>query len=804
MIDNTKAKSQSISAIMKSPNLLSSLQDALNAPVGSTKRNKAKSILKTIGRANNVQPEMNIMDGQGGSGDLSTLGSSYGMNQDSQFSGMNFSGVENLPKDVTFNPSTGQMEPVKPASQMTYQGQPIPQEQVDMGSSTLSSKLLFLPDAPKPATETKVNEYDVFKIMDYVKQNPDWMPSYIKDMLNKTGTKAGGGLSVQQQQQVFGKAEEIVGSVSPEIFKIAQRYINEFEAKHPTTVPSTKTGEKKTQTPISITTDERNSMIQNYINAGYSQADAVKRVDELIATRPDSQKVIGTTPNVTLPQTTTTPEPTAEDISSFINDYAKDPMSAVVNAVNQGIGASTFAYSMLADKQKLLDMGFPQDIVDSLGGASISRQVDALSNTLKSEYNLDSQLENILEMKKTGASIIPNLQDYVKGRDTYVKQLDSMIDDATDKMHSIDMTDPTVSGLMTNYKNYLTILKGRHNKRYVDFINTSVDLYEDQINSSIDTYNASKELYLEEFKSKSAIKIEDYNILKTGLEEMYNNVASAEAGQLDKAILEQQYYQEVYKTAELAAKASGDSDSTKGYFTNRSYYDNLLKNSQEEVDKDTVMTNVDLGSLMQQAANDGYNSGDVLTPLTKEIKDNSKMVTNNLDKYIDNYSNMIQDYYRTYSTDPETGEVYQTVIQNAIDLSDTLLQQAKQQLTQHLDSDPGFAQDIKSAIRDLVGPKGWPVKVPANANDIVERKDEWMKKHKDLPKTILNSIYDLVTKGVPLGNFSNPMDIFTTVFQDNGLGSVDQVELGDLDKLDNSQLMQSIYSGMKIQFNNII
>ena len=59
---NVKKKAFAISSIMKNPKLAQAIWDSFDAPVGSTKNSKAKSILYSMKRTNNIQ------DGQGGGG----------------------------------------------------------------------------------------------------------------------------------------------------------------------------------------------------------------------------------------------------------------------------------------------------------------------------------------------------------------------------------------------------------------------------------------------------------------------------------------------------------------------------------------------------------------------------------------------------------------------------------------------------------------------------------------------------------------------------------------------------------------
>ena len=74
-----KSKAFAISSIMKNPDLARAISESCDAQIGSTKREKAKSILKSIYKIDN---NFNIQDGKGGPGDVDKFGAASDLSYD--------------------------------------------------------------------------------------------------------------------------------------------------------------------------------------------------------------------------------------------------------------------------------------------------------------------------------------------------------------------------------------------------------------------------------------------------------------------------------------------------------------------------------------------------------------------------------------------------------------------------------------------------------------------------------------------------------------------------------------------------
>ncbi len=207
-----------------------------------------------------------------------------------------------------------------------------------------------------------------------------------------------------------------------------------------------------------------------------------------------------------------------------------DYLSAVEKATKAGIGGKTFSAQALADKDMLSTiLQLPKESLAWLPSSGfLSDYLVNLRDETKKRYQLDGQLQRILDLQKRGANIEGDLQAYVRGKDTYLGKLDKLYTDATQKFASMDTSDPNDAKRAGNYLNYLTILKGRQNQRYIDFVNSSVQQHNAELTQATDVYKYTKDKFDEEYAQLKDGATEKYGALKDMLTEMYDNVDKRE------------------------------------------------------------------------------------------------------------------------------------------------------------------------------------------------------------------------------------------------------------------------------------
>ena len=244
--------------------------------------------------------------------------------------------------------------------------------------------------------------------------------------------------------------------------------------------------------------------------------------------------------------------------SWYANLSAEDKKTwqPLYEAVKGGVGAPTFAWKMLADKDKLKQLlpGVPVDMLPE--GASLARQIGDLEEALKKEYEVDTLRSNVKRLEERGLTVEQDLTDYITSRDEYIAKLDTMIDGAKDSLLKMDMGNPFINQRMNKYLDYLYLMKGRQQKRYADYVADSIEQHNAKLTRAQNAYDSAYEKYEDKLKTKTDITTEDYTTMKTMLEDMYNNLDSREEEIYSTGILAENYAQAQLETAKMVLEAA--------------------------------------------------------------------------------------------------------------------------------------------------------------------------------------------------------------------------------------------------------
>lgn len=219
----------------------------------------------------------------------------------------------------------------------------------------------------------------------------------------------------------------------------------------------------------------------------------------------------------------------------------------IQQAVDKGVGPTMFAYGAMgqgADYLKTLP-GF-ENLSESMleGAPTLSGRVEQLKNTLRHSYHLDELLNQYTGLIQQGVGLEGRLTDYIRGRDEFLNQTNDMLESFKDQMLSMDLSDPETRRSAQQYSNYLYELRGRQNKRYIEFLKTSIDEYNGRLQAVGTMYQTALDGYQRELQRETDITREEYQMMFGGLMEMYNNVADAPR----KALELQKLQGEVYST----------------------------------------------------------------------------------------------------------------------------------------------------------------------------------------------------------------------------------------------------------------
>lgn len=212
----------------------------------------------------------------------------------------------------------------------------------------------------------------------------------------------------------------------------------------------------------------------------------------------------------------------------------QDRFSPLYEAYKGQVGPKTTAINIMSDKEKMKKM-FPNIPEDQLPiGASLAGQLNDLEVNLKKETKLNDYKANLENLRDQGVTIDEDIQTYINERDSYGKSLDRMINNFQEKTIKMDMSNPYNAKIADNYMGYLTVLKGREQKGYADYLKRGVQYYNDTFKMAENNYNRLKSQFDEELSSAKDFTKEKFNYFSTMIEEMATSLKSKEESQLKK------------------------------------------------------------------------------------------------------------------------------------------------------------------------------------------------------------------------------------------------------------------------------
>ncbi len=247
----------------------------------------------------------------------------------------------------------------------------------------------------------------------------------------------------------------------------------------------------------------------------------------------------------TQPPTTQTPAPqTPQGPVPPQSGGIASQYPGVQAAVSSGMGPSMFALQALSNPDYLKTLpGFdklPETLLKA--GPTFAGRIEDLSKSLRTSYHLDDLLAQQTNLMNQGVGLTDRLTDYVRGRDQFLNQTDGMLEKHKDFMLSHDMSNPETRATAQMYGNYLYELRGRQNKRYIEFLNSSVNEYNSKLTGAQTMYATALDSYQRELQMKSAVTQEEYNTMSGALTDMYNTVSNGPKQEMEMQVLKSQLY----------------------------------------------------------------------------------------------------------------------------------------------------------------------------------------------------------------------------------------------------------------------
>ena len=203
-------------------------------------------------------------------------------------------------------------------------------------------------------------------------------------------------------------------------------------------------------------------------------------------------------------------------------------------AYDLGLGSEWYSLTRMMDKDQLAkDLGMSPEAARLLPEAFLQTQLIDLENARRDEFKIDEQRDSLFQKQQRGLTIESDLKSYVRGKDKYLGQIDKLLDETNERIVNMDTSNPYVAERMKNYTNYLTILKGRQNQRYIDFLDTSIDFHKADIKQSEAFYDRSLEEVNRLITQDKATTTEWHGTVKTMLKDLYDNIEYREDRQME-------------------------------------------------------------------------------------------------------------------------------------------------------------------------------------------------------------------------------------------------------------------------------
>ena len=377
---------------------------------------------------------------------------------------------------------------------------------------------------------------------------------------------------------------------------------------------------------------------------------------------------------------------------------------AAQGAVKAGTGAASFAY-------------------DKAG--SLMEQVTELDTALKKQYDLDNILNQKNGLIKRGITLETDLSDYIRGRDEYLNETQGMIDRFTDKMMTMDMGNPVVARQAGTYMNYMYTLRGRQNKRYIEFLNSGINEYNAQLTDISNHYDKALNAYEQDLQLKTNVTQAEYQMYFNALSDMYNTIDQAPIKKMEMEKLRMEIDTGYQRAAIDAAKSSR---SGSGLADDVSKIKGLVWDTKD--DTNTLLPSVkSISGTINEFASDGsVDPYSVTWTIARGMENGLQGDAGAVMPKARNYMNMIAEY-KAQAADEQTAADAFAMGQNVARAMQTSIKQSL--------SDPNVASTARDAVNSLTSP-GWfgKGKVPSREDFIADYKEQ-------LPTDLLDSMYSI-------------------------------------------------------------
>ncbi len=425
------------------------------------------------------------------------------------------------------------------------------------------------------------------------------------------------------------------------------------------------------------------------------------------------------------------------------------------NSDNPGYtGPSSIDSAMAADvKAGGSGSAFALNTANKMYGGGLEQYITNLDTKLQNQFNLPALETQLSQLKDAGTNLVPTLQTYMAGRDTYLKSINDMIDKTKDGLANLDAGDPTVMNAYNRQLTYLYDLKGKQESRYQNFLNSAISDYNADLSKVTNAYTTAKNAYTTAMTSQGTMAQNDYNNLVTTLTNAHSELENAPTKAANLAILQQQAGISNLNTINNGIN-SGITTNPK-YWTDVTNYSNQITNGGTGTDKDAInFTNIPANGLIGLYTQNVVAGGDEMA-MTESIRRGLKAT---LDSNPGNPAivNKVKKLVTDLAADPR-GASFAAALSNTV--NPAVSSELSSYITSHI-------ADVKSALSDLVkGGSGFLWTGLGARKAGIKDQTGWMASHSNLDKDFLTNLYNLVNANVQPG----------TTYEKNPQALVDQL-----------------------------
>jgi len=502
-----------LDTILRNPKLKRQLEEAYGAPIGSTKRQSMKDTVSSIKKIGDRKFNNNVQDGQGGPGPSSTgLDQRYSSYTDLLSNPYNQTTSVNVPKAAPSNALSK-----KPQSQFSS----------DVNAVKTGAQSQFTEDA-----SGLINS-----------GSGAFEGAYNAGKLLIGGAEAAvEGAAKHVGNYFFGDKDKDI-TMAKDTW--GGRMISDVNNFYPTNLPKTNTAsavnvanQVKAKTNGTIVTENGKAVA---VSADGKTKTIIKDPTELAAyvfkkgyadTRTSTGTTAKTNKNTPVPPGgNVTQGPAMPDGSMVANKNPQAELNGEQLAIDAG-PLATYMNAMSSEKNRRQYFPGQTESFYKNGSGNLSAMLGDIKSNLKTEYQIDRLEDQYNQTLLSQQNIVPDLTDYVKHRDTAIKDLDGLIDKA--ESQSARSTDAVHMAAHDDYIKNLYTLRNRQTVKYTTMINRAQQVADKNLTRITNEINQANADMRDRLATETAITTEQYNNMKALIAEKWTMADQLDANRVAK------------------------------------------------------------------------------------------------------------------------------------------------------------------------------------------------------------------------------------------------------------------------------